>query len=168
MEFASGGDLQAKIQENIKNKTLFPETEIWKALIHMASGLQTLHSMKILHRDLKCANVFLSADGIYKLGKKRAKQIGYLYSWTFIYNSYVFTYERWHECVKGCQKRISLHLNWYTILCFPRGMERLTVWYKKWYLVAGLCALRDVHITSTIQSQRHGWTLQKSLKRRIR
>jgi len=71
MEYASGGDLQAKINGHKKAKTLFPEEEVWKALIHMSKGLQTLHDMKILHRDLKCANVFLYADGAYKLGKPK-------------------------------------------------------------------------------------------------
>ena len=28
----------------------------------MVKGLKTLHDMKILHRDLKCANVFISTD----------------------------------------------------------------------------------------------------------
>ena len=28
----------------------------------MIKALKTLHDMKILHRDLKCANVFISKD----------------------------------------------------------------------------------------------------------
>lgn len=39
MEFAAGGDLQGKINANIKSKALCPESEIWKALIHMSKGL---------------------------------------------------------------------------------------------------------------------------------
>ncbi len=31
-------------------------------------GLKALHDLKILHRDLKCANIFVSKNGIYKLG----------------------------------------------------------------------------------------------------
>jgi len=34
----------------------------------MTKGLKVLHDMKILHRDLKCANIFVSDDGLYKLG----------------------------------------------------------------------------------------------------
>ena len=28
----------------------------------MIKGLKTLHDLKILHRDLKCANIFISGD----------------------------------------------------------------------------------------------------------
>ena len=44
------------------------EDEIWSISRQMISGLFALHSMKIVHRDIKCANVFLSKDGSVKLG----------------------------------------------------------------------------------------------------
>mgnify|MGYP001012605400 CR=1 FL=1 len=34
----------------------------------MIEGLVALHEQKIVHRDIKCANVFLSKDGGVKLG----------------------------------------------------------------------------------------------------
>jgi serine/threonine protein kinase len=36
----------------------------------LASGLKTLHMNGIIHRDLKPANIFISGDGIYKIGEK--------------------------------------------------------------------------------------------------
>jgi len=63
MEYAAGGDLYNKILEHQKNKTFFKEQEIWNYAVQMILGLKTLHGMKILHRDLKCANIFLSKDG---------------------------------------------------------------------------------------------------------
>ena len=37
-------------------------------MAHITKGLYSLHSNKILHRDLKSANIFIAADGTYKLG----------------------------------------------------------------------------------------------------
>jgi NIMA (never in mitosis gene a)-related kinase len=37
-------------------------------MAQMFIGLKVLHDMKICHRDLKCANVFLNSDGDSKLG----------------------------------------------------------------------------------------------------
>lgn len=66
MEYASAGDVLKKVNDNIKKRTKMPEEEIWKALVHMTKGinpsnlgLKSLHDIKILHRDLKCANVFI-------------------------------------------------------------------------------------------------------------
>ena len=63
MEYAAGGDLYNKILEHTKAKTYFKEEEVWNYAVQMIQGLRTLHEMKILHRDLKCANIFLDADG---------------------------------------------------------------------------------------------------------
>lgn len=75
MELAEGGDLLKKSNDHIKAKTYFTEAEIWKALLHMAKGLKALHDMNILHRDLKCANVFVSNDGTYKLGDLNVSKV---------------------------------------------------------------------------------------------
>lgn len=63
MEYAAGGDLYNKILEHTKAKTYFKEQDVWNYAVQMIQGLKTLHEMKILHRDLKCANIFLDADG---------------------------------------------------------------------------------------------------------
>lgn len=38
------------------------------------SGLKVLHHMKIVHRDIKTANIFIS-DGLYKLGDLNVSKI---------------------------------------------------------------------------------------------
>lgn len=38
MEYADGGDLQKKISEALKKKSLIPETTIWKMLYQMLLG----------------------------------------------------------------------------------------------------------------------------------
>ncbi|CAK88818.1 unnamed protein product (macronuclear) [Paramecium tetraurelia] len=85
MELLSGGDVYRRITQALKGGPQFSEQDIWKALIHMILGLKTLHDQKIVHRDLKSANVFLSRDGTFKLGDlnvaKVAKQ-GFVYTQT--------------------------------------------------------------------------------------
>lgn len=41
----------------------------------MSKGLKALHDMNILHRDLKCANIFMSNDGTYKLGDLNVSKV---------------------------------------------------------------------------------------------
>ena len=59
MEYADSGDLQSLITDKRKTNTLFSEDEIWKVLIQLLKGLNALHSLNIMHRDIKAANVFL-------------------------------------------------------------------------------------------------------------
>jgi len=63
MEYAGGGDIYQKIQQYEKNQMLFKEQEVWNYAVQMILGLKALHKMKILHRDFKSANIFLSKDG---------------------------------------------------------------------------------------------------------
>lgn len=41
----------------------------------MVSGLKSLHDKKIIHRDIKCANVFLNKDGTVKLGDLNVSKV---------------------------------------------------------------------------------------------
>ena len=41
----------------------------------MTTGLKCLHDKKVLHRDLKCANVFVTADKKYKLGDLNVSKV---------------------------------------------------------------------------------------------
>ena len=76
MEFADKGDLYQKIQELAETKTKhFEEEEIWKLLIQIIQGLKSLHDFKILHRDLKSANVFLFSNGNAKLGDLNVSKV---------------------------------------------------------------------------------------------
>lgn len=75
MEFADGGDLQSKINHLKREYKHMKEEEIWGIFYHMVVGLETLHSYKIVHRDIKCANIFLTKSGIAKLGDLNVSKI---------------------------------------------------------------------------------------------
>ena len=59
MEYCDDGDLETKIKIMKRNKQKFEEPLIWEYAIQIVEGLKALHDKKILHRDLKSANIFL-------------------------------------------------------------------------------------------------------------
>ena len=68
MEFADEGDLEKKIKNNLKKRLNFEEDTIWRWIIQLLKGIKYLHDNRIMHRDLKCANIFLMKNGLLKLG----------------------------------------------------------------------------------------------------
>ncbi len=75
MEYCDGGDLYEAINEKKSKGDSFHEGEIWETFIGIVKGLKHLHERKILHRDLKCANVFLNKDGTVKLGDLNVSKV---------------------------------------------------------------------------------------------
>lgn len=75
MENADGGDLLMLINNHKKGNTTFTEKQVWHFFIQIIRGLKALHDLKICHRDIKCANVFLTKDGVVKLGDMNVSRI---------------------------------------------------------------------------------------------
>ena len=75
MEYADDGDLSKKIIENKRNKIPFSEKKIWSFSIQIVEGLKYLHNKRIIHRDLKSANIFLMKNGIIKIGDLNVSKI---------------------------------------------------------------------------------------------
>ena len=68
IEYAEGGDLFNKI-ENQKNKNkYFKEEEIIDWFIEICEGIKYIHSNNIIHRDLKPQNIFFNKDNHIKIG----------------------------------------------------------------------------------------------------
>lgn len=68
MEFADGGDLAGNIKARKNERVHFEESEALRIFGQCCCALQFVHARKILHRDLKCGNIFLTKGGDVKLG----------------------------------------------------------------------------------------------------
>ena len=68
MEFADAGDLARQISTREKAGQPFSEVEASFLFAQTLLALDYLHRNRIMHRDLKCANVFLTIRGAVKLG----------------------------------------------------------------------------------------------------
>ncbi len=74
MDYADGGDLQTKIKDKHKDKQktgrleYFGEDQVLNWFTQICLAMKHVHDRKILHRDLKSQNVFLTKKGFVKLG----------------------------------------------------------------------------------------------------
>jgi NIMA (never in mitosis gene a)-related kinase len=66
MDYCDGGDLYKHI--NAQKGQLFPEDQVLNWFVQLALALKHVHDRKILHRDIKSQNVFLTKRGVVKLG----------------------------------------------------------------------------------------------------
>lgn len=62
IDYADGGDLGVAISTHRESGTRMNEDYIWTVFIQIALGVEYLHRNRVLHRDLKSSNVFLSTD----------------------------------------------------------------------------------------------------------
>lgn len=69
MEFANAGDLDMQIKKRVKDGyNYFEEHEIGYTFVQLAMAVDHIHRRRMLHRDIKGANVLLMTNGIIKLG----------------------------------------------------------------------------------------------------
>ena len=68
MDYADGGDLQAKIKLHNKDSNNFLESQILDWFTQTCLAIKHIHDRKILHRDIKSQNIFLTKNGLVKLG----------------------------------------------------------------------------------------------------
>uniref|UniRef100_A0A7N5P0A2 non-specific serine/threonine protein kinase n=1 Tax=Ailuropoda melanoleuca TaxID=9646 RepID=A0A7N5P0A2_AILME len=66
MDYCEGGDLFKRI--NAQKGILFQEDQILDWFVQICLALKHVHDRKILHRDIKSQNIFLTKDGTIQLG----------------------------------------------------------------------------------------------------
>ncbi|XP_042350746.1 serine/threonine-protein kinase Nek5-like [Plectropomus leopardus] len=67
MEYCDGGDLMKRI--TLQRGVFFTEQQVVDWFVQICLGLKHIHDRKILHRDIKCQNIFLTNGGMKaKLG----------------------------------------------------------------------------------------------------
>ncbi|KAJ3210596.1 hypothetical protein HDU67_005180 [Dinochytrium kinnereticum] len=67
MELCEKGTLYAYLEENCRDSPI-DEFKIWNVLCEVAHGLKHIHSLDVIHLDLKPGNLFITASGALKIG----------------------------------------------------------------------------------------------------
>jgi serine/threonine protein kinase len=68
MEFADGIDVEKLLIQCLQSRRMLPEDKILDIFVPTLLAVRHLHRNHLLHRDLKSANIFLTAQGDVRLG----------------------------------------------------------------------------------------------------
>ncbi len=68
MNYADGGDLAQKIKEYRQRGAMLGESEILDWFTQVCLAIRHVHRQKIIHRDIKAQNIFLTREGRVRLG----------------------------------------------------------------------------------------------------
>ncbi|KAJ1075720.1 hypothetical protein K5549_018088, partial [Capra hircus] len=63
-EYCNGGSLADAISENYRSMSYFTEAELKDLLLQVGRGLRYIHSMSLVHMDIKPSNIFISRTSI--------------------------------------------------------------------------------------------------------
>lgn len=68
MEYCEVGDLAFHIKRKQGKGETFSEDEIFNWFVQICAALQYVHNRKIIHRDIKTQNIFLTGNNTIKMG----------------------------------------------------------------------------------------------------
>ena len=64
------GDLDKELKTWKSKGALVPQSQTLDWFVQLIMAVQYIHSQKMLHRDLKCKNVFLTENKTVKIGER--------------------------------------------------------------------------------------------------
>jgi hypothetical protein len=67
LEYAAGGTVADLARALRAAHGAAPEALVWQLLLQAASGLSAIHAQRVIHRDVKSANILRTADGTFKI-----------------------------------------------------------------------------------------------------
>lgn len=102
MEYADGGDLYRQIKARQQNMRYFREHEVIFIFLQLCLALDHIHTNKMMHRDLKTANILLTTTGLVKLGdfgfsRQYEDSLSNPVGSTFCGTPYYLSPELWHR-----------------------------------------------------------------------
>lgn len=68
MEFADSGDLHSRLQQAGQAGRHLPEPLLLRYFVQLVAALAYIHSRGLMHRDLKANHIFMTSQGLLKLG----------------------------------------------------------------------------------------------------
>jgi serine/threonine protein kinase len=100
MEFADAGDLDRQVKTRAADSQYFLEHEVMFMFLQLCLAVNHLHRQKMLHRDIKAANIFLCTTGLVKLGdlgfsKQYEESVSCAVAQTFCGTPYYLAPELW-------------------------------------------------------------------------
>lgn len=102
MEYADGGDLYKQIRARQQTMRYFREHEVIFIFLQLCLALDHIHTNKMMHRDLKTANILLTTTGLVKLGdfgfsRQYEDSLSNPVGSTFCGTPYYLSPELWHR-----------------------------------------------------------------------
>lgn len=68
LDFCDCGDLASLLKDRARENAPLSERDIWSIFTQLCAAVAHMHQHRVMHRDIKPSNVFLSADGVARLG----------------------------------------------------------------------------------------------------